>query len=116
MARKSINLTLGQSLGGGKYSSSVASSDVPSFPATTTVAADVATLVADGASPTQAHVTTLNSDWGTLNTAVAAVSTAISSDMSVVWDNAKITNLNQLRAALNAALLHAQSGYGGLAE
>jgi len=40
----------------------------------TAVAADIATLVADGATPTQAHVTTLNTDWGTLK---ALIDTAV---------------------------------------
>jgi hypothetical protein len=41
--------------------------------AAVTVAADVAVLVADGATPTQAHVTTLNTGWGTLNTAIGTL-------------------------------------------
>jgi hypothetical protein len=44
---------------------------------TTAVANAVAALVADGASPTQAHVTTLNSAWGTLLTAIGTLNTAI---------------------------------------
>ena len=42
----------------------------------TAVVNAVATLVSDGASPTQAHVTTLNSAWGTLKTAIDAVTGA----------------------------------------
>ena len=43
----------------------------------TAVANAVATLVADGASPTQAHVTTLNTAWGTLNTGITALHAAV---------------------------------------
>lgn len=36
----------------------------------TAVAAAIATLVSDGASPTQGHVNTLNTAWGTFKTAL----------------------------------------------
>lgn len=41
-------------------------------PVVTTVAANVGTLVSDGASPTQAHVTTLSGNWASLKTVVDA--------------------------------------------
>src|ERR1019366_581928 len=50
---------------------------------TTTVAANVGTLVSDGASPTQAHVTTLNSNWGTLKTAIDTWVTATNTFLTV---------------------------------
>jgi hypothetical protein len=116
MARKSVNVKLGQSLGNGRWSSSVKSSDVPSFPSTATVAADVATLVSDGATPTQGHVTTLNTDWGVLNTAAANVSSAVTGDVSLVWDASVVTSLNALRHAVAVAIRLAEGGYGGLSE
>lgn len=64
-----------------------------------TVNTDVATLVADGATPTQAHVNTLNTDWGTLKTAIDAMTVANSGDVSVSVDLANVTTKNQLRAA-----------------
>ena len=42
----------------------------------TDVAAKVATLVADGASPTQAHVTALNTSWGSLLSQISGLSSA----------------------------------------
>lgn len=61
---------------------------VTASPSSTAVAADVATLVADGIAPTQAHVNTLNSDWGTFLTALNAykadvLSTQTASDTAV---------------------------------
>jgi len=106
MALAAVNITVGQSLGGGAYSSSVKGGSIPNF---ATVTADVATLVADGASPTQAHVTTLNTDY----TALAA---SINGDVTVVWNSAVVTSRNQLRAALIAALKAVEGGYGGLSE
>lgn len=78
-------------------------------PSTVAVAADVATLVADGATPTQAHVTTLNTDWGTLLTAIGAA--VPSGDVSISVDNATVTTMTQLRAAF-AAALQAAAGSG----
>lgn len=70
------------------------------------VATDIATLVADGASPTQAHVTTLNTDWGTLKTSLDAVA-AENGDVYVSFDTTKITTRAQLKAALDAVLINA---------
>ena len=47
-------------------------------------AAAIATLVADGATPTQAHVTALNSAWGTLKTALDTLSTDVGT-LSTDW-------------------------------
>jgi hypothetical protein len=60
---------------------------------------DVATLVADGANPTQAHVTQVNA--------------GMTGDVVVLW-NSTITKKKQLQAALRQALVAADSGYGGL--
>jgi hypothetical protein len=69
----------------------------------TALAAAVAVLVADGATPTQAHVTTAN----------AALPT-VQGDLQVSYDTAKITTVNQLKAAF-AQLLQAARG-SGIAE
>lgn len=64
------------------------------------VDADVAVLVADAASPTQAHVTTLNGHLTTLDAA------AVAGHAILKVDKAQITNLSDLRkvfAALYAA-------------
>jgi len=106
MALAAVNITLGQSLGDGRYSVAVKGGSVPDF---ATVTTDVATLVADGVSPTQAHVNTLNTDY-------TALTAAINGDLTVLWDGATFTKRNQLRAALKAVLAAVEGGYGGLAE
>lgn len=72
---------------------------LPSDPSTAqiaSVAADVAVLVADGASPTQGHVTTLNTDWGVV---FAAFTAAPTSGLKVIIDTAMTKN--QAIAALS---------------
>jgi hypothetical protein len=78
---------------------------------TTNVAAAVAALVADGATPTQGHVTTLNTAWGLLATAIAALSTsAVSADLTAItaddsadvvldFNLATVTTMNGLKTA-----------------
>lgn len=105
MAKRSLNTTIGQALGGGKYNS--VNKGGGSSADYSTVTADIAVLVADGASPTQGHVNTLNTDYG-------AVSGSINTgDVTVIWDTTNITSINQLRAALDAVIFAAQSGYAG---
>jgi predicted dinucleotide-utilizing enzyme len=104
MARAAINVNIGGQLdASGKFGTSINSGSTPDI---ASVVADTAVLVADAASPTQAHVTTLNGHVGPLNT-------AITGDLTVTWDTSKITTLNQLKAALAQVLTSAQSGYGG---
>lgn len=112
MARIAFGCTLGQSLGEGRFSSnsgSVAPASTSAATAagtlTTNVAAAVAVLVADGASPTQAHVTTLNTAWGPLATAVAAANTA-STAANVVLDidTSVVTTKNGVKAAMRDLL------------
>ena len=86
----------------------------------TTVDGNIATLVADGASPTQAHVTTLNTNWTTMKTDMVALHNAIvalqadiagvpaRTDLVVSVDLAKITSISSLRAAFNVLLLSFQ--------
>jgi stress response protein SCP2 len=68
----------------------------------TAVTNAVATLVADGASPTQAHVTALNSAYTTLKAAVNAISTAtVAADvtaLSTVLQGDEIALYNQASA------------------
>lgn len=74
-------------------------------------AAALAVLVADGASPTQAHVTTANSAWTTLKTAidlvvadVAAISAgpAQSGDVGLYVNGATVITKNKLDEILRA--------------
>ncbi len=63
-----------------------------------TVAADIATLVADGASPTQAHVTTLNTDWAAF---IATLGTLpAKNDVVVSVNTTAVTTLGALRAVM----------------
>lgn len=64
----------------------------------TTATADMATLVADGASPTQAHVTAMNTAFGAMVGPLNALHVA--STVSIVFDTTGITTMNQLKAAL----------------
>lgn len=94
MARAGFNITVGQSLGDGRYNSSSAGNDGGAALATA-----IATAVADGATPTQAHVTAIN----TANTAATAA------DVVVTYDATKVTGLNQLKRVLDEVLRAAQA-------
>lgn len=112
MALYGFTASLNQSLGDGRYNVSIGGLGDPSSvaaPSSAAVAADVATLVADGASPTQAHVTTLNTDWGTFLTAETAYRAAVGgavggADFTVIFNLTKFTKLNQVKAALDHVL------------
>lgn len=119
MARVAFGCTLGQSLGSGLYNASaggrasiVTLANTASGALTTDVAAAVAVLVADGASPTQAHVNTLNTAWGLLATAIAAADAA-GGAVNVVLDidEAVVTSQNAMRAALRK-IMQAVEGSG----
>lgn len=70
-----------------------------------TAAAAMAVLVADGATPTQAHVTAMN-------TAYSALAATQGGDINIAVNLANVTTLNQLRAALRAyEQVAAGSGY-----
>lgn len=105
MSNVAVTVTLNQALPGGQYSTTNGTLADPNgtAPATTTVAANIATLVADGASPTQAHVTTLNTNWGTFLTAYTAYAGgvgALTANATFMFDPAAVTTMNQLRAIL----------------
>lgn len=82
----------------------------------TTVAANIATLVADGATPTQAHVTTLNTNWGTLkalidtqttdttaaDTKAGADQTGCAAAVVVTFDTVVFSDKGRLQAAFKA--------------
>jgi len=107
MANVVITATLNHALPDGRFNVSTGALADPNgtAPATTTVAANVATLVADGASPTQAHVTTLNTNWGTFLTAYNSYTGgvgALTANASFFFDPAQVTTMNQARAILRA--------------
>lgn len=122
MARIAFGATLGGNLGNGQFNTSSGSLP-PNLTAATTadddagtaagtlttnVAAAVAVLVADGATPTQAHVNTLNTAWGLLATAIATTKTSTAAAKAGVAtknvildiDAAVVTTKNGVRAAL----------------
>ena len=105
MSNVVITVTLNHGLPNGHYSTTVGTIADPNgtAPATTTVNTDVATLVADGASPTQGHVNTLNTDWSTFKTALTAYTGgvgALTANATFLFDPAAVTTMNQLRAIL----------------
>jgi hypothetical protein len=74
------------------------------------VSTDVAVLVADGATPTQAHVTTLNGHLTTLNSSYSALIAGSgpvppSSDVVLSYDTAAVGSRSALERAI-AVLLH----------
>jgi hypothetical protein len=94
----------------------------------TTVDGNIATLVADGATPTQAHVNTLNTNWTTMKTdmialhnaivayeADIAAGTTVGGDVILSFDAAKVGKRSVLRRAVDLYLLPLiEGGLGGL--
>jgi hypothetical protein len=83
--------------------------------------AALATLVADGASPTQAHVTAVNSAYTTLKTAqtayaaaVAALTSGVSADVTLLWNVANVVTKNALRKAVAAIMMQATNNASSL--
>jgi hypothetical protein len=95
-----------------------AATAVAAAPSTAAVAAALAVLVADGASPTQAHVNTLNTAWGTLLTAIGTLNTAVllvqtdvaaasgdvGADVAVSFNPDNVLTKNNFRGALRAII------------
>jgi hypothetical protein len=102
MARISIALSAAKTTIGKEGFALNPVADVVNSVSTATVTADIATLVADGASPTQAHVTTLNTDYTALLAGIAAIPAV--KDLVVSFDNTKITSYSSMDKAFNAIL------------
>ena len=68
------------------------------------VATDIATLVTDGASPTQAHVTTLAADWVILKALIDAQVTAGANSAVLVFDSTVFSDTGKLAAAFKEFL------------
>lgn len=92
------------------------------------VVSTLGTLVADGASPTQAHVTAVNNAWATLKTAIdlvvntapaadavliaadtAILVAALNHDVVVNIDTTQVTTATQLKRAFDAVLQQVQA-------
>jgi hypothetical protein len=68
----------------------------------TAFAAALADAVADGATPTEAHVTAVNDAWTTLKAAIdAAVAQPTSTGVIVQVDLAQVATITKLRAVFN---------------
>ena len=76
-----------------------------------TLAAAIATLTADGASPTEAHATAVASAWTTLLAGLGAIPSR--SDVVVSWDTSAVVTRSTLRSAIRA-LSDAAMGLDGL--
>lgn len=117
MAVDAVGVTLGTSLGEGRYNSiSAPSGGDPAAAiaaveaAEVDVAAAVAVLVADGATPTQAHVTTLDAAHTVLAAAITSlVTVAGSANLTISVDTSVIDTRNKLHAAVAAALKFLES-------
>src|ERR1019366_6500603 len=57
----------------------------------TTFVSDLATLVADGTTPTQGHVTSVNSDWTTLKAEIDALTTGASGAQTAAGHTVTVT-------------------------
>lgn len=113
MAQSVLNATLGADLGEGRFTISVKPKANIVAADTTDVAAAVADLVADGATPTEAHVTALAAAWAILLAEIDALngSAADSADLKIVVNTANVTTANKF-VALMRALLNAFPGAG----
>lgn len=101
MARRSVGLTF----------STLSASHLPEATqtvASTTVAANIATLVADGAAPTQAHVTTLNTNWAALLAGLPGIPAKV--DVVLSFDATVVGTRSNLRRAIEALLAVVDSG------
>jgi hypothetical protein len=108
MSLRGISIVIGQALQGGlKYAVSVGASQDPNTtaPDYSAVASALAVLVADGASPTQGHVNTLNTNWTALRAdadAFATKAASINADVILYFNAATVTKQNQALAAIRA--------------
>lgn len=99
MARAAVGLTIASTVIGGEgFRSNGHIADVVNSVSTATVAADIAVLVADGATPTQAHVNTLDTDWAALLAGTGAVPTF--GDVVLSYDIAKVGTKSVLKRAI----------------
>jgi hypothetical protein len=83
--------------------------------------AALATLVADAALPTQAHVTAVNDAYTALAAtqvtyaaAVAALTGGVSADVTLLWNAANVVTKNALRKAVAAIMMQATNNASSL--
>ena len=99
MASTAIAVTLGAAVDAdGNWAATAGSTKTLD---STALAAAMAVLVADGAAPTQAHVTTANN---ALTAYLAAVSSNTGANLVLIVDTAVLTTSNKISSAVKAAL------------
>ena len=77
----------------------------PAIGGVSQLATDLATLVADGATPTQAHVNTVANDWCALTGGNAAATASITqAGLLIVIDKTVIPTVSVLQGFFNLAL------------
>ena len=81
---------------------------------TSAVVSAVAALVADGASPTQAHVNTLSAVWAQHLIDVNNTRQDFANDVQIIFNPTTVLTSTILARILQQALLAAQGGLGGL--
>lgn len=105
MANVGLTVALNQALPNGRYSVTPGVIADPNgvAPSYTTLAAAIATAVADGASPTQGHVSAVNAAWATFKTAFDAYTGTVgtvTANMTLLFDPTAVVNMNQAREGL----------------
>lgn len=109
MARKSVAVTVQQVLANGVAVVTKVSrpADIMNGATTATdqatLVAAIATAVADGASPTEAHVTDIDTAYTALAADIAGVP-SISSDVVLSYNTTSVTTKSTLRQAVEALL------------
>lgn len=88
-------------------------------PSATAFETALATLVSDGASPTQAHVTAANNAYTTYKTAVSAYQTAVqgsvAADVTLLVNTGNVTKKNQVLVAVREMLNRLVNGTNAFA-
>ncbi len=103
MARRAVGLSVTSTVIGGEgFRGGGGVVDPINTVSTTAVAAAIAVLVADGASPTQAHVTTLNSAWTTLLAGTGGIPAV--TDVVLSYDTTAVGSRSVLEAAVRKLL------------
>lgn len=107
MAISAWTVKLTAALADGKYHAiSGSAAAVP--PSTAALDSAMATLVADGATPTQGHVTTANAALTAFETLLTA---ATGADVTLLVNPATVSKMNQIKAAFDR-FSHLLSGAG----
>lgn len=113
MARETIIATLGTAVNSdGVYAAKAgAGADIAVSVDPTAMTAAMAVLVADGASPTQAHVTTANNAYTTLLASITAQQATVTGDLLVSVNLAVLDTSNKIMAAVRATLQALRNRY-----